>query len=119
MKRVLTGFIILLYIISFAGCDSGTGSLTEGQKIAVKNSIKYIKNSSFTAKSRIDTKIIEITNVTEGHRKAVRNNGSIVPEDKVDLTDWIIRIGSTSDHDFAFIVCDSSTYEVIGYIPID
>jgi uncharacterized metal-binding protein len=102
------------------GCNSNTSSLSEGQKIAVKNSIKYIKKSSFSNKKHIDTKIIKIENINdEGHRKAVCNNGSRVEENKVDLTDWIITIGSTSGHDFVFIVCDSSTYGVIGYIPID
>jgi hypothetical protein len=108
------------------GCNSNTSSLSEvdslseGQKIAVTNSIKYIKKSSFSNKENIDTKIIEIRNVTdEGHQRAVWNNDSMVEENKVDIDDWIITIGSTSGHNFSIIVCDSDTYEVIGYIPID
>lgn len=120
MKKLLLALIILLYAISNIGCTSNTNSLTEGQEKAVKNSIKFIKKSSFTAKNHIDTKIIKIANVTEEYRRAVRNNNSIVEENKIDLTDWIITIGDIyDDHNFANIVCDSSTYEVIGYIPID
>jgi hypothetical protein len=49
----------------------------------------------------------------------VRSKDSKVENNAVDSTDLIITIGDTSNHDFAIIVCDSNTYEVIGYIPIE
>lgn len=119
MKRLLITIFILFNFSIAIGCDSNKSSLSEDQKIAIENSIKYINKSSFSNKNRINTRIIEIKNVTEDYLRAVSNIESRVEENKVDLTDWIITIGNTTGHDFAFIVCDSSTYEVIGYIPID
>jgi hypothetical protein len=112
--------IVLVSVISFLGCSSGASSLTDGQKKAVQNSITYIKNSEFTNKNSINTKIIKIENITEEYRGEVFSYGSKVDKSKVDLNDWVITIGSiTGGHNFAKIVCDSNTYEVIGYIPID
>jgi len=107
LKKVLITIIILFNII-FVGCESNISSLSGEQQNAVKNSIEFIKKSSFASKSRIDTNIIKIENATEDTKI----------EEAVDSTDWVITIGDTSEHDFAVIVCDSSTHEVIGYIPI-
>lgn len=93
--------------------------LTSEQQKAVNNSINYIKNSSFTAKDRINTNTIKIESADEKTWEFVWSKDSKVENNAVDSTDWIITIGDTSNHDFAVIVCDSNTYEVIGYIPIE
>lgn len=93
--------------------------LTSEQQKAVNNSINYIKNSSFTAKDRINTNTIKIGSADEKTWEFVWSKDSKVENNAVDSTDWIITIGDTSNHDFAVIVCDSNTYEVIGYIPIE
>ncbi|MEG0775489.1 hypothetical protein [Clostridium sp.] len=136
MKKYLTITLILLMLFTLFGCNSTKGSvsseqqkgslstqqqkgsLSAEQQKAVNNSINYIKNSSFTAKDRINTNIITIKNADEKTWEFVYSQNSKVDKNSVDSTDWIITIGDTSDHDFAIIVCDSITYEVIGYMPI-
>lgn len=119
MKKYLTITLILLMLFILFGCNSKKASLTPGQQKAVNNSINYIKNSSFAVKDRIDTDIITIKNANEKTWESVWSKGHKVDKNAVDSTDWIITIGDTSNHDFAIIVCDSNTYEVIGNIPID
>ena len=118
MKRIFIPLIILLNITLFTGCNSKTSTLSAEEQKAVNNSIKFIKDSSFTSKNRIDTDIIEINNATKNTWKSVVSGDSRAKENATDSTDWIITIGDTTHHDFAIIVCDSSTYEVIGFIPI-
>ena len=89
------------------------------QKKAVDNSIEFIKNSSFTAKERIDTDIVKVENATDNTWKSVWHEDKPAEENAVDSTDWVITIGDMSNHDFAIIVCDSDTCEVIGHIPIE
>lgn len=83
---------------------------------AYQNCIKYIENSSFDRWKKINTIIVKSEKVTE------TTKGSVVIEtgkkELLDTTDLIYIIGDTSEHDFANIVCDSETKEVIGYIPI-
>lgn len=92
--------------------------LSPEQQKAVNNSLNYIKNSPFAAKDRINTNIIEITSANEKTWESVWSKDSKVENNAVDSTDWIITIGDISNHDFAIIVCDSNTCEVIGHIPI-
>jgi uncharacterized protein YcfL len=119
MKKLLTLFLLVLICSSFTGCNSKGSSLSVNQRKAVDNSVEFISNSSFTSQDRIDTDIIEIKNATENTWKSVWYEGSKIEENAIELNDWVITIGSTSDHGFAIIVCDSNNYEVIGYIPID
>jgi len=119
MKRVLITFLILINVILFAGCGLRGSSLTKEQRKAVDNCIEFINNSSFTQKDRIDTDIIKIENATENTWKYARYENSSRKKNDVDLTDWVITIGDTSFHDFAVIICESDTYKVIGYTPID
>lgn len=118
MKKVLVSLIILFSII-FVGCRSNMSTLSGEQQNAVKNNIEFIKKSSFASKSRMDTEIVKFENATKDTWDFVfTEDNSKIAEAAVDLTDWVITIGDTSEHDFAVIVCDSSTHEVIGYIPI-
>jgi len=117
MKKVLITVIILISII-FVGCNSNISSHSGEQQSAVKNSIEFIKKSSFASKSRIDTNIVKIENITKDTWDLVLTEDNSKIEAAVDLTDWVITIGKTTEHDFAVIVCDSSTQEVIGYIPL-
>lgn len=119
MQKRLSAFFVLLLIISFSGCDARRGPLSAGQQKAVDNSIKFINNSSFTSKERIDTTIVKIENATDNTWKSVWNGDKQIDENSIDTTDWVIYIGDRSDHAFAVIVCDSSTFKVIGYIPIE
>ncbi|MDF2532131.1 MAG: hypothetical protein K0Q65_1712 [Clostridia bacterium] len=118
MKKLLIAFIVLLNII-FVGCESNISSLSVEEKKVVKNSIEFIKQSSFASKNNINTNIIKVESATEDTWDIVLARDHTKKEEKaVDSTDWVITIGNTSNHDFAVIVCDSSTHEVIGYIPI-
>ncbi|NLG98695.1 MAG: hypothetical protein GX491_15165 [Chloroflexi bacterium] len=118
MKKYLTITLILLMLFTLFGCNSNNASLSSEQQKAVNNSINYIKNSNFTAKDRINTNIIKIKNADEKTWEFVYSQNSKVDKNAVDSTDWIITIGDTSDQEFAVIVCDSNTYEVIGHMPI-
>lgn len=94
-------------------------SLSPEQQKAVDNSIDFIESSEFDSKDRIDTNIVTIQNADERTWENVWSMVAQVDKHAVDATDWIITIGNRSGHDFARIVCDSDTYEVIGYIPIE
>ena len=127
MKKYLTMTIILVVSFSMFGCDSNKISSSPEQQIslsseqqkAVNNSINYIKNSEFDSKDRIDTNVITIENADERTWESVYKEDANADKNSVDPTDWIITIGDRSGHDFARIVCDSDTFEVIGYIPIE
>ncbi|WP_128426689.1 hypothetical protein [Gudongella oleilytica] len=126
-------FIILCTLLFTVGCSSVDDndiptlvadsnneiSLSPEQQKAVNNSINFIKNSEFASKDRIDTNIITIENADEKTWEFVHLVNSKADENSVDSTDWIITIGERSGHDFARIVCDSDSFEVIGYIPIE
>ena len=94
-------------------------SLSSEQQKAVQNSIDFIENSEFTSKDRIDPNIVTIQNADERTWELVYLENGKADEHAVDATDWIITIGDRSGHDFARIVCDRDTFEVIGYIPIE
>lgn len=94
-------------------------SLSSEQQKAVNNSINYIENSEFTSKDHIDTNIITIENADEKTWEFVYLENGKADKNSIDSTDWIITIGDRSGHDFARIVCDSDTFEVIGYMPIE
>jgi predicted metalloprotease len=117
-ERALILFLVILITTTFLGCNVKKNSLTEGQQKAVENGIEFIRNSKFDSKDRIDTSIIKIKNATSDTWDSVFSGTSRVNENAVDSTDWIITIGNTRGHDFAIIVCDSTTYKVIGFIPI-
>lgn len=121
MKRIIS-ILIIINVILFIGCtskeDSEINSLPAKQQKAVKNSIEFIKNSSFSSKNSIDTGIIKVENAKEDTWKWVCTKDSPISDNAVDTTDWIITLGSTADHSFAIIICDSNTSEVLGYMPI-
>ena len=119
MKRCITTFLILLLIILFNGCNSDGSALSAEQQNAVDASIEFISNSSFTSKDKLDTDIIKIENATDQTWESVCNENKQIEQKSIDLSDWVITIGDTLYHDFAVIVIDSDTKEVIGYIPID
>ena len=93
--------------------------MTAAQKEAVKNSLMFISESEFSSRDRIDKKKIEIRSVTSGELQFVWNDNLQLEESALDISDWVITIGDTSGHDFAVMICDSETSEVLGYIPIE
>jgi predicted metalloprotease len=118
MKKIILAFVILLNICLLASCTTKDGTtLSEGQQKAVKNSIEFIKDTPYISVNKIDTSVIKIENATENTWKNVAiKSGEEVKENQIDLTDWVITIGNRSEGGFAVIICDSSTFEVIGYI---
>jgi len=104
---------------TFVADSNNEISLSSEQQKAVNNSINFIENSEFASKERIDTDIITINNADEKTWEFVYLENSKADKKSVDSTDWIITIGDRSGHDFARIVCDSDTFEVIGYMPIE
>lgn len=94
-------------------------SLYAKQQKAIASSLEFIGNSSLAARGHINTDIIKIENATDKTWEAVMYKGKQVEQKSIDLSDWVITIGDTSYFDFAIIVSDSYTSEVIGYIPID
>lgn len=86
---------------------------------AIDNSLKYIDNSFFKQKDKIDIDMIKIEKVEEDTWEIVKTiDNEDVEKEKINNSDWIITIGDTIEHDFIVIVCSSKTGEVIGYIPI-
>lgn len=82
-----------------------------------QNCLQYIKNSSFDIWKNINTNIVERQKVTDSVVEYVSIEKG--KEGFLDKSDLIYTIGDTSGHNFANIVCDSETKEVIGYIPIE
>ena len=119
MRKQFTKGLCYLMIFVLVGCTTDQDSLLSKQQKAVNNSIAYIKNSSFSSKDSINTKVISISLATESTWKSTWDMDSIVDESAIDPTDWVITIGESSGHDYAIIVCDSESSKVIGYKPID
>jgi len=119
MKRLFLTFLVLLIVNFSIGCNSKENSLSKGQKEAINNCIEYINNSAFTSKENIDTNIVKFDNATDNTWESVWFGGKQVVSNVIDSSDWIITIGDTSGFDFNIFVCNSDTYEVLGYIPIE
>ncbi len=115
MKRLYITILVVLVAISFVVCNSRESFFSSQKQKAVKNCIEYIQNSSMEWKDHIDTNIINIKNATDTTWRYIQCKDGRIEEDKIDITDWVITIGDTSDHCYATLVCDSSTCEVIGY----
>ncbi len=118
MKKIFSVLIIICLIFTLSGCNTKKESFPEGQQKAIENSTVFIKNSAFSSKGKIDYKVVKIENAVDKTWESVWNDTHKIEESMVDSTDWVITIGEISGHDFAVIVCDSETYEVLGYIPI-
>ncbi len=119
MKRLTLPLFVICLSIFLNGCNSQSMTFSEKQKKAVDNCIVYIINSSFTVKESIDTSIIKIDKASNSTWKSVWSGNNPVEENAIDVSDWIITIGDTSEHNFAILVCDGETSEVIGHIPIE
>lgn len=117
MKKSLMLISFLVSTLLLAGCEESNNLLSEEFKSdkAYKNCIEYINNSSFTLWKNINPTIVRSEKMTDSNKETV-----IIDKGKetlLDTSDLIYIIGDTSEHDFAIIVCDSDTKEVIGYIP--
>ena len=127
MKKYWIIPLALLILFTLVGCapkkitiETPTQiSLSPEQQKAVQNSIEYIKNSEFTSKDRIDTSLIKIDTAEENTWQFVYTDSGKAEESTVDTTDWIITLGDRSGFEYAVIVCDSTSSEVIGYMPIE
>ena len=127
MKKYWIIPLALMLLFTLVGCSAKKASietdpqisLSSEQQKAVQNSIEYIKNSELTSKDRIDTSLIKIDTAEENTWQSVYTNSGKAEESTVDTTDWIITLGDRSGFDFAVIVCDSTTSEVIGYMPME
>jgi len=119
MKKQWVFVLLSFHLLLLTGCGSNNDSLASKQEKAIHNSIEYISHSSFSSKDKINTKISSIRYATNSTWESVWSNDGPVEKNAIDSSDWIITLGESSNHDFAMIVCDSNTSEVIGYIPID
>lgn len=127
MKKYWIIPLALMLLFTLVGCSAKKvsietppqTSLSSEQQKAVENSIAYIKNSELASKDKIDTSLIKIDTAEENTWQSVYTDSGKAEESAVDTTDWIITLGDRSGFDFAVIVCDSTTSEVIGYIPIE
>ena len=127
MKKYWIIPLALMLLFTLVGCSAKKASietdpqisLSSEQQKAVQNSIEYIKNSELASKDRIDTSLIKIDTAEENTWQSVYTNSGKAEESTVDTTDWIITLGDRSGFDFAVIVCDSTTSEVIGYMPME
>ncbi len=109
----------LFAALVLSGCSAQQSTMSATQKKAVENSLVYISESDFSFKDRINKKKFEIRSVTSGELQFVWNDDLQMEESALDTSDWVITIGDTSGHDFAVMICDSRTSEVLGYIPIE
>lgn len=82
-----------------------------------QNCLKYIENSSFESWKTINIDIVESQKINETVKEYVSIEKG--KELLLDSSDLIYTIGDTYAHNFANIVCDNETNEVIGYIPVD
>ena len=127
MKKYWIIPLALMLLFTLVGCSAKKASietdpqisLSSEQQKAVQNSIEYIKNSELASKDRIDTSLIKIDTAEENTWQSVYIDSGKAEESAVDTTDWIITLGDRSGFDFAVIVCDSTTSEVIGYMPME
>ena len=127
MKKYWIIPLALMLLFTLVGCSAKKASietdpqisLSSEQQEAVENSIAYIKNSELASKDKIDTSLIKIDTAEENTWQSVYTNSGKAEESTVDTTDWIITLGDRSGFDFAVIVCDSTTSEVIGYMPME
>ena len=127
MKKYWIIPLALMLLFTLVGCSAKKASietdpqisLSSEQQEAVENSIAYIKNSELASKDRIDTSLIKIDTAEENTWQFVYTDSGKAEESTVDTTDWIITLGDRSGFDFAVIVCDSTTSEVIGYMPME
>lgn len=118
MKKtaIVSGLLATFILI---GCGAPKIRMSEAQQEAVENSLAYIARSRFSSKDRMDKAQIQISTVTNGDLKLVWNEDLHLKESLLDTSDWVIRIGDPSGHDYAVMICDSETSEVLGYIPIE
>lgn len=127
MKKYWIIPLALMLLFTLVGCSAKKASietdpqisLSSEQQEAVENSIAYIKNSELASKDKIDTSLIKIDTAEENTWQSVYTDSGKAEESTVDTTDWIITLGDRSGFDFAVIVCDSTTSEVIGYMPME
>lgn len=127
MKKYWIIPLALMLLFTLVGCSAKKASietdpqisLSSEQQEAVENSIAYIKNSELASKDKIDTSLIKIDTAEENTWQSVYTDSGKAEESAVDTTDWIITLGDRSGFDFAVIVCDSTTSEVIGYMPME
>lgn len=115
-KAVVATLFVALVLY---GCSAQQSTMSAAQKKAVENSLVYISESDFSSKERIDKKRVEISSLTSGDLQFVWSENLQMEESALDTSDWVITIGDTSGHDFAVMICDSRTSEVLGYIPIE
>ena len=127
MKKYWIIPLALMLLFTLVGCSAKKASietdpqisLSSEQQEAVENSIAYIKNSELASKDKIDISLIKINTAEENTWQSVYIDSGKAEESAVDTTDWIITLGDRSGFDFAVIICDSTTSEVIGYMPIE
>ncbi len=119
-KMIRKAAVAMLFAaLVLSGCSAQQSTMSATQKKAVENSLVYISESDFSFKDRINKKKFEIRSVTSGELQFVWNDDLQMEESALDTSDWVITIGDTSGHDFAVMICDSRTSEVLGYIPIE
>ena len=118
MKRIIAAALLLMLAAALLpDCDR---NIPEHQREAYENCLEYLKNSSHMRKDHINIKIVTIETLEEEQKRSVDIvvNGVENYFGREQPEHWLFTIGDTSGHDFAMIVCNSETSEVIGNIPI-
>ncbi len=119
-RKIIITCSILLIVMLLGGCTETKNNVSKEQQDALNNCIEYIKNSSFDSKDRIDISVVSVKVLTEDMEDSVWVVVDRI-EDYFEVEQpehWVFTIGDTSGHDFAIMVCNSETSDVIGYIPI-
>ncbi len=86
-------------------------------QMAVDNSRVWLVESSLENKAAVDTDTVSVATLTQAEQALVISSEGT--QAILDLTDWVVTLGDPSGPDFARLVCDSATGEVIGYLPAE
>ena len=103
-----------------------TLQLTEQTRInqfraAYENALTFLGQSQFDAKDRIDRTAFSVRLLREEEEPSVWMALRMRAEDyfaQAAGPHWVLTIGDTSGHDFAMLVANCQSGEIIGYLPI-
>ena len=99
--------------------DSGAGTADQETTEALRaNCVAWLASSSLDCRARVDTSLISVARVTGGELSSAVC-GDADRQAMLDDTDWAVTLGDTAGHDFAVLLCDSETLEVLGHVPVE
>jgi len=89
-------------------------------RAAYENALKFLAQSEFDAKDRIDQTFFSVRLLKEEEKSSVWMALRMRAEDyfaEAIGPHWVLTIGETSGHDFAMLVANCQSGEIIGYLP--